>query len=123
MLQLVMANERSPLGFGHSGHAVGRPVGQAIVPAGGLSRPPETLNRPLRTLTRIFSGFVFRRHRAAKSEKFVSIQGGGLESPPAARIGCPLKGQSPVASERSPHALLETNGQAEACPTKTPMLN
>jgi len=53
MLQLVMANERSPLGFGHSGHAVGRPVGQAIVPAGGLSRPPETLNRPLTNWARI----------------------------------------------------------------------
>jgi hypothetical protein len=41
--------------------------------------PPSTLNRPLTQFQRLFCGFVSRRQGAAKPEKFVSQQGGGLK--------------------------------------------
>jgi hypothetical protein len=43
-------------------------------------RPPSNLNRPLTQLSRILSGFVSRRHRAAKPRKFVSKPGGRLKA-------------------------------------------
>ena len=52
---------------------------------------------------RYFSGFVFRRHPAAKTEKFVAYRKRRPERPPAGTIACRTNGQSP---ERAKFALL-----------------
>jgi len=66
-------------------------------------RPPSNLNKPLTQLARIFSGFVSRRHRAAKPEEFVSKPGGRLKAGDAlwAQPGLAASRKAKAESERS----------------------
>jgi hypothetical protein len=59
-----------------------------------------------------FSGFVSRRHRAAKPEKFASIQGGGLK-PACSQDWLPHERPKATGELRSPDKL-------KACPTEAP---
>jgi hypothetical protein len=61
-------------------------------------RPPSALNR-VTQFAHILSGFVSRRHRAAKPEKFASSQGGGLK-PACSQDWLPHKRPKP-SGERS----------------------
>jgi len=100
--------ERRRLGFGHSWHAGGRLVWQAIVPAGGLSGrlvwqaivPAGGLSGRRRTdhhaVRNYFSGFVSRRQPAAKLRKIRRVSRRRPERPPAGKIACRTKGQSRV---------------------------
>jgi len=72
-----------PLGFGRLWGAVGGPVWQAIVPAGGRSgRRPTDHSRS----SQVFPGFVSRWQPAAKPGKFVAYGEGGLKGRLQARL-------------------------------------
>jgi hypothetical protein len=84
------------------------------VPAGGLSRPPSTRNRPLTKLGTHFSGFVSRRHRAAKRNS-PRVKGGGLK-PACSQDWLPHKRPKASAGLKSRARLgLFCVGHASAC--------
>jgi hypothetical protein len=74
-------------------------VGQAIVPAGGFQAAVDT-EPATHKLGTHFSGFVSRRHRAAKPEKFASSPGGGLK-PACSQDWLPHKKPKPSGEQRS----------------------
>ena len=104
---------RLPIGFGRSWHAGGRLVRQAIVPAGGLSgRRPTDHSRS----SHLFLRLRVCRHPAAKPEKFVAYQNGGLKGRlqarlPAARMAKVQWQSKPPAPPRCLAAWRESKGR------------
>jgi hypothetical protein len=86
MLQLVTASRARPRLLAIGAHEPFVACRRPPCVAGNRAcrrpfRPPS--NRPLTPVRRHFSGFVFRRHSAAKPEKFVAYRKRRPERPPA----------------------------------------
>jgi hypothetical protein len=99
MLQLVQArtpSEARPWSLAFRGmHATALCGRQSCLQAAFQATVEQTTH----PVSRYSSGFVFRRHRSAKPEKFVAYRKRRPERPPAGKIACRTKGQSPVLGE------------------------